>query len=328
MPGAGSRISCPGSRDAATPRMRCRCADTARAAGATCCSSTGPRRLRGRRRARLREAAVAAGARRPFDGRGGRRAAGRDAPGSRRGAARAGAADGPAAGRREARRRASRLSVPDEPARSGRAYRTTCSTRCGRSISARSHRPRDRCAKPRSTSTPSRRACCSTCRCACTGGCPRASRRRCSCWAPHGDRICRPGRRASRPRAITASRRRSLPGLAHMLMLEPGWEAAARALHALDARSSCAAVSAGSSWRTCRRALRPPSAGPELEPSAIERPAVACARTRRTRRAGSGLLDPDSPGSSGSRARRGTRAARAFPRLRRRPSARGRARGR
>ena len=53
--------------------------------------------------------AVAAGADRPFDGRGGRRAAARDAPGARRGAAGARAAGRTADDRRAARDRAARL---------------------------------------------------------------------------------------------------------------------------------------------------------------------------------------------------------------------------
>jgi hypothetical protein len=46
----------------------------------------------------------------------------------------------------------------------------------------------------------------------------------------HGDRICRPEDVAATARhhGVTAT---LLPGMAHMLMLEPGWEAAARALH-------------------------------------------------------------------------------------------------
>jgi non-heme chloroperoxidase len=47
----------------------------------------------------------------------------------------------------------------------------------------------------------------------------------------HGDRICRPDDvvATARHHGVTAT---VLPGLAHMLMLEPGWEAVAGALHA------------------------------------------------------------------------------------------------
>ncbi len=46
----------------------------------------------------------------------------------------------------------------------------------------------------------------------------------------HGDRICRPDDvvATARHHGVTAT---LLPGLAHMMMLEPGWEAVARALH-------------------------------------------------------------------------------------------------
>ena len=46
----------------------------------------------------------------------------------------------------------------------------------------------------------------------------------------HGDRICRPDDvvATARHHGVTAT---LLPGLAHMLMLEPGWEAVAEALH-------------------------------------------------------------------------------------------------
>ena len=172
---------------------------------------------------------VSAGAGRSLDGRGHRRAAGCNAPGPCRGAARAAAASGPSAGRSAARGRTPGLSVPDEPPGPGAPDRRGACRAASRSISPTASTAR-RCAKPRSTSRPNHRARCSTCRFACTGACPSASRHRCSCSARTviASADLKTCVATARHHGVTAT---LLPGMAHMLMLEPGWEAAARALH-------------------------------------------------------------------------------------------------
>ena len=77
----------------------------------------------------------------------------------------------------------------------------------------------------------SRRARCSTCRCACTGSCRSAAASPVLVLGAEGDRICTPDE-------VQATARHHgvepviVPGLAHMMMLERQWERAARALAA------------------------------------------------------------------------------------------------
>ena len=110
------------------------------------------------------------------------------------------------------------------------------------------------------TSTANRRACCSICRCGCTGREPQAH----VAGVRHGRRR-RPDRRfrttCARPRDITASRPRILPGMGHMLMLEPEWKDAAEALAAWLADSLRTTVAQDVETRAdvlAARASRPP----------------------------------------------------------------------
>ena len=231
-------------------------------------SSTSPAQLR-----------RAAGPDRPFDGRGDRRAAAGDAPGARRGAARAGAAAGllPVAARLAAEHpdyaAADGAARPDRGCPTARARR-----RCGRSTSASDVDPRSCCARP--PRHLARRVAARAVRpvaAAALGAAGARRRRRCSCWARDGDRICTPDD-VARDRAPPRRRgRRSCPGSRHMLMLEPEWKDAAEAIAALAA-----------SLR-----LHEGLARRRGGVSGVRDRGASVAHEARSASAGSGLLDPE-----------------------------------
>jgi non-heme chloroperoxidase len=104
--------------------------------------------------------------------------------------------------------------------------RTTSTRACSRRLHA--------------TLTASRRARCSTCRCGSTGRCLVATRLRCSSSAPRGIASAGPDdvRATARHHGVEAV---VLPGLAHMLMLEPGYASVAAPDAALAAHAGVAA---------------------------------------------------------------------------------------
>ena len=225
MRGAGRRISCPGSRPRATPRTRFRCAATARRGGRETLFVTG-----------LDDFAADVE----------RVAAGLPSPpvliGHSMGAAVierllatrpvraaallvAGAADGTPADGRAARRRAAR--VPDADCRSSirRGSPRTCSTCCGRTISAPTSR---REILRRSDESPLRGIAARAARSVAAAALAAAGaqrRRRCSCWAPKAIASANPDdvRATASHHGVEAT---IVPGLAHMLMLERQWEKA------------------------------------------------------------------------------------------------------
>ena len=256
----------------------------------------------------MRGTAGAAGADRPFDGRGGCRADARDAPGARRGAARAGAAGGPRCRWPRGCRRAARLPGADAALRPRRTVRATCSRRCGRFYFSDDVAPAILREAALHLSVESPRAIVRPVACRHASAFGRRAAR-----APAGPgRDRRPHLPPERRATATARRLRWRPSAivdrarAHDDARSARWER--------RARSRCC------DWLETRRRPREQdiAAADRLSAAAlrlirleIRRPAAACS-TR-------------NPGSSGSRARRGSRAARACPRLRRRPRPRPRA---
>ena len=241
----------------------------------------------------------AAGADRPLHGRGRRRAADGDTAGARRGAARAGAAVGAADDGGAACRRAAPNTGQIAQFDPTRAVHARARSAAARSISARMSAGDSR----RSTThigTESPRALLDLAL-RLHWQLPSAAARRCSCWASTATASATPDdvRATARHHGVEAT---IVPGLAHMMMLEREWERPARALAALagDARSMrFASLERGP--RLHIRTLEIVGGQRPADPVALE--AVAAAR-------------------------RGNRAAPGCPRLRRRLSARARARAR
>ena len=135
---------------------------------------------------------------------------------------------------------------------------------------SRPRRPRDRCAKRRSTSTSESPRVLLDLSLRLHWRLPERESPPMFVLGAHGDRICRPDDVAATARHHGVDGDARCPGLAHMLMLEPGWEAAARALARLASQTL-----ASSTRQRALAAARSRSRSPAQRTRRTRRPAAA-----------------------------------------------------